>query len=113
MNKYIEAKNICLPALREFRNDINDHLPDTLGETDYLIDWQLEDCEYVQKCINRTAEIILSTCMADHNSYELHNLMSEYVTAIKNKDIRKCQLLLEKALEIFNMIRIALKAIRE
>ena len=112
MSKYLEAKRVCMPALMDFRRDINDYLPDTLGCTDYMVDWQLEDCEHVQRRIDRTIDVILSTCMADHNSYELRTLQSEYVDAIKNKDIRKCQLLLEDALRIFNMIRIALKAIK-
>lgn len=111
MSEYLKAKETCIPVLREFRLDINDYLPDTLGETDYLVDWTIDDCEYVQRRINETANVILSTCMANHNSFELRTLMDNYVEALKNKDIRKCQLLLEEALQTFNMIRIALKAI--
>ena len=113
MSPYIEAKNICRPALLEFRENVDMYLPDTPGESDYLVEWDLDDCETVQRRINETIDVILSTCMANHVSYELHNIRRDYAEAIKNSDIRKCQSLRNKVILEFRKILIALKAIKE
>ena len=111
VSKYQEAKQKCLEALREFRCDVNDHLPDTAGGDDYYINWTLEDCEYIQRCINRAIGVILSTCMADHVSYEFHTIQNTYATALKEKDINKCRRVLNGVMEEFAMIHAACKAI--
>lgn len=113
MSRYIEAKKKCLEALWEFRCDINDLLPDTAGGDDYYTGWTSEDCEYVQRCIDRTVGVILSTCMYDHVAQEMWQIKNDYEAAIKEKDIRKCQLALNKAMEEFAIVHTCCKAIKE
>ena len=113
MSQYIEAKHKCLTELRKFRCDVNDHLPDEPNGDKYLIDWTLEDCGYIQRCINRTIGVILSTCMHDHVAQELWQIQDAYESAMKDKDIRKCQLALNKAMAEFAIVHACCKAIKE
>lgn len=113
MSKYIEAQSKCLEALGEFRYDINDHLPDEPNGDKYLIDWTLEDCGYVQRCIDRTIGVILSTCMHDHVAQELWQIQDAYAAAIKDKDIRRCQQVLNLAMKELAIVHACCKAIKE
>ena len=115
-NKYHSAKRICLDALWDFRCDVNEYLPDNPESADLVFtgaDWDLKACAYIQHCIDRVVDIILSTCMADHVSYELHCCQDAYAAALKEKDIRRCQRALLDFMDEARIIHAVCKAIPE
>lgn len=111
MKDYVEAKGICLSALKEFRDDIEVMLPDDKGE--YLFAWDLTDCKTVKNLIDCAVVKILSTCMVHHVALELRGVQEDYSSAFKSKDIRRCQRVLTRAVEAFNGVFWACQAIKE
>ena len=114
-NKYLSARRICLDALREFRCEVNEYLPDN-PEGPVLVftgagEWDQDGCSYIQRCINRVVDTILSTCMADHVSYDLHMVQDTYNQALKEKDVQRCQRALLDFMEEARIIHAACKAI--
>lgn len=112
-NIYLRDAQKCLDALWVFLGDVNDYLPDTPNGDDYYYEWTLESCEYIQDCINRTIYSILSTCMRDHVTYELSEIQNAYNAALKDKDVRRCQRLLNKAMKEFAIIHTVCKQIKK
>lgn len=113
-DKYLSAKRICLDALQVFRCDVNDYLPDNPHSTDLIFtgaDWDAGDCNYIQRCIDRVVDAVLSTCMADHCSYDLHIVQDAYTKAAKKKDIPLCQRALLDFMEEVRIVHAACKSI--
>lgn len=99
---YKEAGTICKAALLEFRDNVNDYLPDADGE--YWVDWTLEDCKCIKNCIDATISTILGTCMANHVTYELTQAQKLYDNAFEKKNIKGCQIALNKCMKEFNTL---------
>lgn len=106
---YVEAKRICKDALNEFRFDINDWLPEDDGS--FQFEWNIDDCESVQKYVNNVVGVILSTIMAKHVSYELRDSRVRFAAAIEEKNIPACQNILKDAMKDLQTVFFALDAI--
>lgn len=106
---YVEAKRICKNALNEFRFDINDWLPEDDGS--FQFEWNIDDCESVQKYVNNVVGVILSTIMAKHVSYELRDSRVRFAAAIEEKNIPACQNILKDAMKDLQTVFFALDAI--
>lgn len=94
-NKYIEASRICREALREFKHNVNEYLPDNPESMNLVFagagKWDLEACQYIQGQISSVVDTILSTCMSEHCAYDLRIVQEAYASAVKAKDIGRCQ----------------------
>ena len=106
---YTKAKEICKGALLDWRDNINDFLPD--WDDSYYIEWTIDDALYIQQETGKAIDAIMSTCMKDHIAYELHCLEKDFAEAIKSKDIGKCKRAMLDAQQIFGATLKALKAI--
>lgn len=104
MSEYFEALETCDCAIFDLWGAINDLLPDYKGE--YLEEWSLGDCEYINNQLHSTADTILSTVMRDHCAYEVHRAIDAWDNAYKNKNIPACKAAFEKCCGEFRRIRI-------
>ena len=110
MSEYYEALNTCDQVIFDLWGAINDYLPDHNGE--YIIAWDLSECEYIRNSIHAAADAVLSTMMANHVSYEVHTAIDSYDAAFKQKDIAGCKAALMKCCKVFRDIRIVCQRVK-
>lgn len=110
---YYDSAITCLTALKDFRDEINDYLPDTAGGDNYEYPWDLNDARYVYKTMSSLHDRILDTEMKDHNAFELHNIAREYTECLKKEDISGCQKVLNKAMKEYALLFQAYKWFRD
>ena len=107
MNTYLTDLKSCNSAILDFREEIDDLLPDWKGE--YYIEWTLQECKYIKKEIDDVANTILSTKMVDHCAYEVTEVSRKYNDALsiaeKTGDFTACKTALLYAVDEFNIIR--------
>ena len=109
-NKYLIAKEICLDAIKEFYENINDLLSDMDGS--YMIDWTMSDVLYVQRHVNATIETILSTELRHHVTFEL-NIVQQYLKReMKANNIEGVKDVLQEAMTQFSYVYKACKRIK-
>lgn len=109
MSDYKKDLQTCDWEIFNLWGDINDYLPDENGE--YLEPWTIEDCKYLQSKFHNAANVILGTVMKDHCSYEIHQALNCYDSAleltIKHNDPSRCQQVIAECVRTFREIRIA------
>lgn len=115
ISPYIEAKEICMKALRRFRDDVNDYLPDyrmsRREDETYLIQWDVNTIEEVYQIFKQASDRILSTVMANHFTCEINICDGRFCRAIKDKSITDGQTALASAVECFRDIHTVLRRV--
>ena len=103
----MEAKRTCLAALSQFRTEAAGHLS--------MRDWTLNDCTYLQSCVNRTADAILSTSIANYCNLSLtiKQLQAAYNAGVAEQDIVKCQLAMTGIIDQFALVIVVCKEVRK
>ena len=115
ISPYIEAKEICMKALRRFRDDVNDYLPDyrmsRREDETYLIQWDVDTIEEVYQIFKQASDRILSTVMADHVTCEINICNEMFCRAIKDKSVIDGQTALASAVDCFRDIHTVLRRV--
>lgn len=104
MSEYREALEKCDLAIFNLWGAINDLLPDNAGN--YLEEWTLADCEYLQKEFHIAANSIFSSVLTNHFSYEVRNSLNMFDSALEKKDIKQCKSRCLECCKVFHEIRI-------
>ena len=103
--EYESAFEICHEALRTFRADINDYLPESvmpnIEDAEYLYPWDVDSIREVYDIFIRATNKILSTVMANHITFELRCCEEDLHRAIENKPIPDGQRALRKIMHTF------------
>ena len=118
---YVEASEICRLALRRFREDINDYLPDyraqnimdIMDKDIYLYPWDVDSIQEVYDLFIHAAHSILSTVMSKHISYELHLCDGRFRKAVENKSISEGQAALKDVMRVFGDLMYAIRMLEK
>ena len=111
---YQMALETCDREIFYLWGSINDFLPDANGE--YLEEWTMSDCEYIQKRFKETADVILGTELADHCTCELTTALDAYDKVVdaakKTADVSRCKVAAIHCVDVFHEIRMVCQRAR-
>lgn len=112
---YEIARLVCREALRVFRDEINDYLPEyhceKVEDEEYLYPWDTDSIQEVYDIYDRLSGKVLSTVMANHFTYELMSCKRALRDAVKERSISAGQYALRNIMEELGFLSRALKAL--